>query len=274
MAPHPLAAVLRAEVLVSCDRTGVLTLPRLARPTAYALVPLLVLALSSLPTQARQSERSSGRITIVGQVLDASTRQPVAAAAVELAGTRRQAFTDKLGRFALKDVPIGTYTVTVEQLGYAEGRLTQRFDESTAPIEIALMPDPVVLQTIQVTNDRLKRRRNAVAVSVFAYDSERLRRSSAFDVNQFVRQNAFAFSCPNPLMGSLCVRRRGRVIVPSVYIDESPVPGGAEFLNGLPLEDVYLVEIYSGGAHIRVYTNWFARLLAQGRVRLSPVLLF
>ena len=251
-----------------------MSLPRPARSTAQAFLPLLVLALSSPSAHARQSERSSGRITILGQVLDASTRQPVGAAAVELVGPRRQAFTDKLGRFALKDVPIGSYMVTVEQLGYAEGRLTQRFDDSTSPIEILLMPDPVVLQTIQVTNDRLKRRRNAVAVSVFAYDAERLRRSSAFDVHQFVRQNVFAFSCPNPLMGSLCVRRRGRVIVPRVYIDESPVPGGAEFLNGLPLDDVYLVEVYSGGAHIRVYTNWFARLLAQGRVRLSPVLPF
>jgi hypothetical protein len=237
-------------------------------------LPLLVLALWSQPGNAQQAQRGSVRITIVGQVLDSSTRQPIAAASVELMGTRRQAFTDKQGRFALKDVAVGPYLVAAEQLGYAIGQLSQTFDESTPAIEILLTPDPIQLQTIQVNNDRLLRRRRAVATSVFAYDAERLRRSAAFDAHQFVRQNVFAFPCPDPMMGSLCVRRRGRIIVPQVYIDEAPTPAGAEFLHGLPLDDVYLVEIYSNGAHIRVYTNWFARLLAQGRIRLSPVLFF
>ncbi|MGH7551976.1 MAG: carboxypeptidase-like regulatory domain-containing protein, partial [Longimicrobiales bacterium] len=224
---------------MSCDRTGVLNLPRLARSAAKAFLPLLVLALSTPPAHARQTDRSSGRITITGQVLDAATRQPVNGALVELAGTRRHSFTDKQGRFVLKGIPAGRYEITAEQLGYATGRMTQSFDEATSSVEILMTPDPVVLEGIQVTNDRLLDRRRAVATSVFAYDAEDLRRSGAWDAHNFVRQRVFARSCPDPF-SSLCILRRGRVISPNVYIDESRMVAGAEFLTGLPLDDVYL----------------------------------
>jgi hypothetical protein len=70
------------------------------------------------------------------------------------------------------------------------------------------------------------------------------------------------------------VLRRGRVIMPRVYIDEAATFAGLDHLYGLGTDDLYLVEVYGNGEQIRVYTNWFARGLAQGKYQLQPVLHF
>ncbi len=248
--------------------TGVPHISRLARAFVVAL-GLLPALLASQPVNAQ--EPKPARTVVTGQVLDSESRQPVAGALVELAGTRRQTFADKDGRFALKDMATGSYVIVVEQLGYAEARVTRVIDEHASPIAILLAPDPIMLRAIQVTNDRFRRRRNAVASSVFAYDADQIRQSGAWDAEDFVRRHVFTWPCPDRML-STCIMRRGRVIQPSVYIDDAPVFGGMDFLVGLNPNDLYLVEIYDRGAHIRVYTNWFARRLAAGRARLTPVI--
>ena len=234
---------------------------------------MLVSVFASLPVMA-QSNGDSGRITIIGQVTDGLARQPVKNALVRLDDSRRRVLTDESGRFRVADVTAGSHEITVDHIGYETGKLTRSFDEATGLVEIVLTPNPVELEGIQVVSDRLERRRHMAVTSVLAYDADDLLTSAAFDAADFVRQRLFTTSCPRSSFASTCVLRRGRAIVPSVYIDEVPTFAGLDYLFGLSTHDLYLVEVYGNGEQIRVYTNWFARRIAQGKYPLQPVFLY
>ena len=246
------------------------TRPR-GRSTATFLVTLAI-ASSVMTAPAAAQENRDVRVDISGRALDSVTRQPIVNAFVGIAGMRRSTYTDNSGHFTLRDVPAGRHSVVVELLGYAADTLTQAFTTATPPLEIFVAPNPIILEGLQVMNDRLVRRRRAAATSVRALDEERIRTSGAWDMRDFIRSRVFTRPCPNLLAGDTSVLRRGRVIAPSVYINEARVPGGLDFLVGYPPEEIYLVEIYSGGSHIRVYTKWYAEMLASGRARLAPVI--
>ncbi len=55
---------------------------------------------------------------LMGQVVDASTGQPISSARVSLEGTGLEAVTDERGRFALGEVPAGARLLRVEHLAY------------------------------------------------------------------------------------------------------------------------------------------------------------
>ncbi|MGQ0539332.1 MAG: carboxypeptidase regulatory-like domain-containing protein, partial [Gemmatimonadaceae bacterium] len=55
---------------------------------------------------------------IQGRVINAATGVPIAHAAVTLDSSRQAALTDSAGRFALRDLPLGTYMVNVRAIGY------------------------------------------------------------------------------------------------------------------------------------------------------------
>jgi hypothetical protein len=56
--------------------------------------------------------------TITGTVVEARTGVPLAAVLVKLQSTGQQAFSDGDGKFAIKDVPIGSQTLLVSVVGY------------------------------------------------------------------------------------------------------------------------------------------------------------
>lgn len=226
--------------------------------------------LASVPALGAQQP---AKVTINGIVVDRSSGAPIRAAAVRVAGERTAVITDQEGRFRLQGITPGTVRVEAEQLGYAKWSQPHAADSTGTFLRIELEPDPIVLKGIQVTADRIRARRNATAVSVRAYTSEQLAMSPSFDALEFLRSRTTFGPCPRRIWWvSECVLRRGSWIAPSVYVDEAPFLGGVDVLAGWPIDDIYLIEVYSSGAHIRVYTKRFARLLAMGRVRLSPVL--
>ena len=60
---------------------------------------------------------SSGSIT--GQVIEADTHQPLIGANVIIAGTELGSACDNEGRFSIKNIPVGSYTITVSMIGYS-----------------------------------------------------------------------------------------------------------------------------------------------------------
>lgn len=231
-----------------------------------------VLLAWSLPAAAQ--EEQSARADIVGRALDRVTRQPIANVYIGLLGTRRSAYTDTNGAFELSAVPSGRQSLAVEILGYAADTVALAVTDAMQPVELLLDPDPIVLEGLQVMNDRLLHRRRSVATSVRAYDAPSIRSSGVWDLKDFVRNRTFTRPCPSFVMGETCIVRRGRVVAPTVYINDARVVGGIDMLMGLPPEEVYLLEVYSGGQQIRVYTNWYAERLANGRTRLPPLIFF
>lgn len=95
---------------------------------------------------------------LLGQVHDAITDDPVAAATVFVPDRLRVAETDRQGRFVLSGVPVGTQELNVRHLGYAP--LSYAIEVSpglTTEVEIGMVPDPVEMEPIVATATRSRR---------------------------------------------------------------------------------------------------------------------
>lgn len=83
--------------------------------------------------------------TINGHVVDRSTGTPVPAALIEIIPTKRRTLTDSLGSFQFRNMPPGSYTLSVSALGYLG---------NIAPVThgrdviVSVTPEPVPLPAI------------------------------------------------------------------------------------------------------------------------------
>jgi hypothetical protein len=98
------------------------------------LAALLLTALAALTSPP-------DRVTLAGQVVDATTGEPVADAVVRLPALSRYALTNGSGVFVLSDVPSGRHRVDVAQLGYAHSSARLRLDGKAA-VRLRLTPQP------------------------------------------------------------------------------------------------------------------------------------
>lgn len=235
---------------------------------------LLLLVLSAGPSAVdAQQAKSDGKVDLVGFVKDGVTGDPMSGVLVEIEALDRNAFTNKDGRFVIRDIKRGSWTVRARQLGYEEW-VGEHTANEAGQLNIELQADPVLLEEIRVVSDRIERRRKSTAMSVFAYEADELSASAAFDVTHFVRTRVPVVSCPVSYFANDCVLRRGRPIVPRVYIDEVRLLGGFEFLGLYNPSELYLIEVYDSGSQIRLYTKAFAERLALGQEHVFPILSF
>jgi hypothetical protein len=218
-------------------------------------------------------------VSVSGTVVDAESGEPVAGARIAMPEIGRSTIADSEGAFQISRVPPGSYRARIDRLGYTQLEETWEVSAGMPPRRVALAPDPVMLEGITVQASRLNQRRRAVAVSVRAFEGEALQRSAAFDARDFLFSQGGLFRTPCPggigIFGDDdCIRWRGRVIRPSVYIDERPSMGGLDELAAYPLRDLYAIEVYENGRHIRAYTAWFMQHLARTNRPLAPVSLW
>ncbi|HSH46185.1 MAG TPA: carboxypeptidase regulatory-like domain-containing protein, partial [Longimicrobiales bacterium] len=112
-----------------------------ARKFVRRIRPLVVLAAfgaAALPAGAQQASMAGGAVApvsggggadasseraeqgaILGQVVDAQTREPLAGVQVVVTGTSLGSLTDESGRFRIGSVPAGLYTVEATRIGYS-----------------------------------------------------------------------------------------------------------------------------------------------------------
>jgi len=230
---------------------------------------LIILGLCALPAAAQNTE-TDGNV-LKGIVVDATTGAPLIGVWVGIEGSRSSAYTDRDGRFAIRGIRTRGFTLSAGQLGYTDASV-EIADVSDEPIRIALKPDPILLEGIRVVSNRLAARRNAIATSVRAWDADQLVTSSSFDAYDFLRTRLYTTPCPRYSFSSVCVLRRGSVVVPQVYVDDAPYIGGFDVLLGWDMQSLYAIEVIGSGLQVRVYTKNFAERLAQGRTRLMPVI--
>ena len=62
------------------------------------------------------AEVPNGRIA--GVVIDASSKEPLSGATLYVEELKKTILTDEKGEYAVLDVPIGTYTIIVNYVGY------------------------------------------------------------------------------------------------------------------------------------------------------------
>lgn len=118
------------------------------QPLATTLLVLAALVASSfayaqprpVPPRARQNEMARGTSVIRGSVVAADTGSPIRRAqvrvAVQGAGTRL-ATTDAQGRYELRDLPAGRYTISASKSGFVSLQYGQRRpSEAGTPIDV------------------------------------------------------------------------------------------------------------------------------------------
>jgi hypothetical protein len=244
--------------------------PSLASALLVAGLALLAIAAQPLAAQVGDEARAELR----GVVVDQKTGTPVVGAYVGLDNRITRTFTDERGRFLLRGLPAGPVALIVEQLGYeAWGETRTLAGGITTDLRIELVPDPVILPQISVYSDRLRTRRNALATSVHAYDAAQLVSSPALNAMEFVQGRAVTpVRCPSYIVATYCILRRGQLMAPRIFVDDVPYPPGLETLQLFDTFDVWLIEVLSSGAQIRLYTKAFAERLALGKERLFPVI--
>lgn len=207
-----------------------------------------------------------------GTVVDAATGRPVAGAVVHIGDTQLN-IADSRGRFAIERLTAGEYTVWATAMGYAVGSAQIEVPFDSITVTLALDADPVRLEAIVATASRFEGRTRGYAYPVRVFREDQLRTAASFDMRDFVmtRAGLNRAGCRGAGLGQVCVKVRGRSVTPRVYIDEVALPAGMELLSVLHPAEVARVEVYSGGAQIRVYTRSFMEWAARTNYHPLPL---
>lgn len=234
------------------------------RPWSRGVWAGAVLLAGALPTQGVAQDAAAPARTIVvqGEVLDATTRLPVALALVELVCAQQRALTDSLGYFRFEGVEEGGHQVRVSGLGYITLSETTPLGADEV-VTVWLTPKAISLEGLQVTVNRLARRRRAFPRAVRALSAAEIQMSPALDAFDLLERIPGARTVP--CGASECVLRRGRYTPLRVMMDEMPLPGGALSLQGYPSSEIHAVEFVPSCSMVRVYTTRFVERMARIR---------
>ncbi|NNF28005.1 MAG: carboxypeptidase regulatory-like domain-containing protein [Gemmatimonadetes bacterium] len=233
-----------------------------------ATLAMLGLSVGSVPLLAQ--DREEPQTVIRGRVVD-NAGAPVPAALVGIALSNQAVMADSAGRFLLPVGRLGRYRIAVEQLGYAPAEVVGEAEDLGSPLVIAIERDPILLRGLEVTVDRLERRRRFYPGIVRVVSQDELALSSAATAYDVLRRNVPTLRpCVNQIWNE-CVMRRGSVQPLAVCIDERPAWGGRDELEAYAAEELYLVEVYDMGRAVRLYTRWYVDTMMKRPRPLVPI---
>ena len=249
---------------------GLPAVPRRAGWMALAWVLSLMGDAGPVRGQAPPGADDRPDVVIRGRVVDGAGT-PIPAALVGLALSNQAVMADSVGRFALPVGRPGRYRLAVEQLGYRATEVWVEPDDVDRPLIIALARDPILLEGLEVTVDRLERRRRHYSGIVRVVDQRELAATSANTAYDVLRRTIPSLRpCPNELWNE-CVVRRGSVQPLTLCIDERPAWGGRDELEAYTAAELYLVEVYDMGRAARVYTRWYVDNMMRKPRALVPI---
>ncbi len=110
----------------------------------FLLFTILSLLIHVSSAQEKEIDELTG--TIAGNVISSKTRNPVQSATVKVEGTKFGAITDAKGRFLIKNIPVGVYTVTFSILGYEKYSKSNVILSSAMPVQLNIQLTEKVLE--------------------------------------------------------------------------------------------------------------------------------
>lgn len=260
---------------VAPARTPLRVRSRSGRAAVSTVLAFALVLPAAQPPSARaqdrpaEAERATSRLA--GTVVDHVSGEPIRHAEVYLPVRNIGFLTTEDGGFDIPDLPLGEHTVQVRRLGYRTASMQVEVTDPPHLLQLRMAPEPVVLEGLEIISDRFERRRRATPLSTRVFEVGDLLTSPATTMRDFLAGQAMVpiHPCPLESLAFDCVRVRGQLRSPAVYLDEMPLLGGLDALAGWSPQEFQLVEIYGRGRHIRVYTQHFLERAA--RTRLAPV---
>lgn len=235
-------------------------------PGVSAALTVLLLTASPLSGQAAQG-------TITGQVVNATTMQPIEAAQVSVPGTGIGAITRNNGRYLLLGVPTGEVTVRVERIGYAPSEQTLSVQEGDPAVaDFSLQQEAIGMEEIVVTGLASETSRSRAEVAVSTIDAELAEKVSHTSVASLIQGKAAGVNVQRAsgqvgsgirfkMRGGGGLKGTGQpvIYVDGVRVDDSEVEGpstggqGFGMLATLNPENIAKIDILKGPAAAALY---------------------
>jgi hypothetical protein len=218
--------------------------------TRALLACAVVLAAGAADRAAAQSG------TVHGELIDATTRQPVAGAELRIRGLDLLAVTDDRGAFQFHNVPAGARTIEVRHVAYGvHETLAEVLPAGVTAVRILVSDAAIVLSPIQVrglsADERADRgagyRRNVVTREELA-----ALRGTGLRFADVVRQavpGVRVRTLAGVVGAATCIELRSatlghnRCLAPAVFVDGVPVMDVAMLYATLALETIESIEV-------------------------------
>lgn len=143
--------------------------PTLLAPCVRGFFMTVLMLLMGVPAFSQPQSTSE----IHGQVFDAETGETLPGANVQVLGTLLGASADRDGKFVIRKLSPGFYTLRVTFIGYQIGRATVYLTEgSVSRVDFRLQPTLLEMSQVVVTASRQVEEIQTAAVSVSALSSE------------------------------------------------------------------------------------------------------
>ncbi|MFV0418236.1 MAG: TonB-dependent receptor [Dysgonomonas sp.] len=113
---------------------------------------------------AQQTQTSS----LKGHVLDEQTEEHLPGVTISIEGTMRATMTDETGHFSLENIPVGTYILTTQYLGYSVIKQQVTINKNEIKhITLHITPEAQLLNEVSVTSSarELNRKMSPVVVN-------------------------------------------------------------------------------------------------------------
>ncbi len=198
----------------------------LSRSAQVLVVMSLVFGLVIPQTEAA----STGKVQ--GQVIDAVTQAPIIGATVMVEGTDKGTATDSLGRYIIKNLPVGGYSLLYRSIGY---RSQTRTDIIVRPNRISFVDMKLASEAVEirgsVSRSSYFNAPEEQTSSSIGFSQEEIRRSpgSAGDVSRIISIMP-SVAKVNDQLNSLIVRG-GSPAENGFYLDNIEIPN----INHYPL---------------------------------------
>ena len=278
-------------------------LARKARGPARAAFLIAGAALVSLLGVATARAQGAQDGTIVGQVIESTSRQGIVSASVTVVGTQLGALTDQTGHYRLSSVPAGTHTLAIRRIGYVPSRQTAVVVAGqSVTVDVVLNASATSLNQVVVTGTaggQQSREIGNVVSTIAAPDQ--LSKSQAPNLTNLIAAKAPGVSIVNTsgrLGAAQNIQIRGVSSIglsnsPLIYVDGVRVnsstgggPGGLTYsgqnsnvagrLNDINPEDIESIQIIKGPAAATIYgteaANGVIQIITKKGARGKPQL--
>ena len=246
--------------------------PRRVRNGAVGILTALAFVLAGVVPLAAQATG-----TVRGQVTDAATQRPLSGAQISLAGTQRGGLANSSGQFLILNVPVGTYTVRAEIIGFGAQQMDVTVSAGQVAVaNFALSQQAINLEELVVTGTAGRTQKRSIGNSVTSVKTEGLTEMAPInDVTELLTARApglTLMSNGGMAGGGSRIRIRGASSLnagnePVVFVDgvriESSLSGVSGSSNGTvqsnsPLDainpdDIESIEVIKGPAAATLY---------------------